>query len=75
MGCCGGSMPGGDNEVTEVLKEVKDKILKIEKEYNTIQETLEKQEILKKRHDDLAAVDKNNEEALTNTIKEYNKQE
>jgi hypothetical protein len=75
MGCCGGSMPGGDNEVTEMLKEVTEKIVKIQEEYNTLEESREKEKILKERHDVLAAADKNNEEALTKLIKVYNGKE
>ena len=75
MGCCGGSMPGGDNEVTEILKEVTAKILEIQKEYNTLEESMEKDKILKERHEDLAGADKNNEAALTKLIKDYNKKE
>ena len=75
MGCCGGSMPGGDNEVTEMLKEVTKKIVEIQKEYNTLEESMEKDKILKERHEDLARADKNNEEALTKLIKDYNKKE
>ena len=75
MGCGGGSMPGGDNEVTEMLKEVTEKIVKIQEEYNTLEESREKEKILKERHDVLAAADKNNEEALTKLIKVYNGKE
>ena len=75
MGCCGGSMPGGDNEVTEMLKEVTEKIVKIQEEYNTLEESREKEKILKERHDVLAAADKKNEEALTKLIKVYNGKE
>ena len=75
MGCCGGSMPGGDNEVTEMLKEVTEKIVKIQEEYNTLEESMEKDKILKERHEDLAGADKNNEEALTKLIKVYNGKE
>ena len=68
-------MPGGDNEVTEMLKEVTEKIVKIQEEYNTLEESREKEKILKERHDVLAAADKNNEEALTKLIKVYNGKE
>ena len=75
MGCCGSNMPGGASEFQDVLVEVSEKLVKIEEEFSATEELKEKEEILKLRHDALSAADKNNEEALTKLIKEFNQKE
>ena len=74
MGCCSGNMPGG-GEFQEIAVEVTEKLVKIEEEFSSVEELKEKDEVLKLRHDALAAADKNNEEGLTKLIKEFNKKE